>query len=470
MRTLGSVSTREPFAIRRRLGGLLGSIIVGMACVTGQAIASEADVHFGLTQFLALRAGFEPGQAEAIALGNQRVESGDMQFVALLFDYACLNRDTELAQEVARRSYPTARQAPAAPGQRTVTAGGDVAKAEVARLDAVQPSQGGFRLYELGQALHVLQDSYAHEGTPDVPQFPSLFNCDAEMAWAHPKAKGGWSSHAADLTSRAPAESMQMAKATYDALLRYPVIGTKQRTAAAWDQVAPQLDGFIKATTKAEKQAWFTAHGVADVSFLAGVSLPDGVQPFTLEFGGRRLPKLPALESRQHETDPALLGFFNRFFVDWLSADDFDALAAANLGSASAPKPDKAALAERAELAARLRLWRVQDHGAVADLAHAQSPLTRKQLTTLATLTKAPTALARYAQPSEALFPLVTNTKVASPLLPFIVRKAPPSASGNARAVAIAKLKHAPYDSVGVVAENVAGSWKVIAIVGTVDH
>lgn len=470
MTTVRSAALQGQRGIGRRIGTWLCAILVGATGGVAPAVASEADVHFGLTKFLALQAGFEPGQAEAIALGDQRVESGDMQFVALLFDYACLGRDIELAKEVAQRSYPTARQAPAAPAQRAVVAGSDVAMAEVVRLDAVQPSQGGFRLYELGHALHVLQDSYAHEGTPDIPQFPSLFACDAEMAWAHPKAKGGWNSHAADLTSRAPAESMQLAKATYDALLRYPVIGTKQRSAAPWDKVAPQLDGFIKATTKAQKQAWFAAHEVTDAAFLAGVSLPDGPQPFTLEWGGRRLPTLPALESRQHETDPALLAFFNRFFVDWLSGDDFDALAAAALGAASAPRGDKVASAERTELAARLRLWRVQDHGAVADLVHAPAPLTRKQLTTLAALTKAPAALARYAQPSEALFPLVTNTKVASPLLPFIVRKAPPSASGNARAVAIAKLKHAPYDSIGVVAENAAGSWKVIAIVGTVDH
>jgi hypothetical protein len=467
----GASATSAHSSIPRCIAATVRTILVAAVCSASAAIASESDVHFGLTKFLALQAGYEPGQAEAIALGNQRVESGDMQFVALLFDYACLGRDPELAKEVAQRSYPSARQAPAPAAQRVVVAGGDVARAEVARLDAVQPSQGGFRLYELGQALHVLQDSFAHEGAPDVPQFPSLFTCDAEMAWTHPKTKGGWSSHAADLTSRAPAEIAQMAKATYDALLRYPVIGTKQRTAAPWDKVAPQLDGFINATTKAEKQAWFVAHGIADVSFLAGISLPDGAQPFGLEWGGRRLPKLPALQSRQHETDPALLDFFDRFFVDWLSADDFDALAAANLGgAASAPRVDKAVLAERAELAARLRLWRVQDHGAVAELAHAPAPLTRRQLTTLATLTKSPAALARYPQPSEALFPLVTNTKVASPLLPFIVRQAPPSAGGNTRAVAIAKLKHAPYDTVGVVAEKAAGSWKVIAVVGAVDH
>ena len=456
--------------VRRTVGAAWRAAVVGMTCWSGLAAASESDVHFGLTKFLALRAGFEAGQAEAIALGNQRVESGDMQFVALLFDYACLGRDPELANEVGLRSYPSMRQAPAAPAQRGVSAGGDVARSEIARLDSVKSSQSGFRLYELGQALHVLQDSYAHDGTPDVPQFPSLFTCDPDMVWAHPHAKGGWGSHAADLTSRWPTETVQMAKATYDALIRYPVIGTKQRSPAPWDTVRPLLDGFIKASTKAEKQAWFASQGIDDASFLAGISLRDGAQPFTPEWGGRRLPKLPALQSRQHETEPALLDFFSRFFVDWLSGEDFEALAGANVGAAAGGRPDKAAAAERTELAARLRLWRIHDHGAVSELAHLQTTLTARQLGTVAALAKAPAALARYAQPSEALFPLVTNTKVASPLLPFIVRKAPPSAAGRDRAVAIAKLRHAPYDTVGVVAENTADGWKVISIVSAVDH
>ena len=64
----------------------------------------------------------------------------------------------------------------------------------------------------------------------------------------------------------------------------------------------------------------------------------------------------------------------------------------------------------------------------------------------------------------------MTNSKIASPLLPFIIRKAPASGEGRERAVAIAKLRHAPYDTVGVVAERVDGSWAVVAIVGVADH
>jgi hypothetical protein len=289
------------------------------------------------------------------------------------------------------------------------------------------------------------------------------FTCDPAMSWAHPRARGGWNSHAADLTLRWPAETVAMAKATFDALVRYPILKNVQRKPKDWNAVRPLLDGFIKASTKAEKRAWFEAQGITDVAFLAGTSLPDGPKPFELEWGGRRLPKLQAMQSRQHETDPALLEFYSRFFDQWLSTDDFDALAAAH--GAHPPKS-----ADRTELAARLRLWRIRDHGAVADLAHAQARLTGKQLGALAALAKAPAALARYTKTTDAVFPLVTNSKNASPLLPFIVRGAPPSSAGHARAVAVAKLLHAPYDTLGVVAENVTGNWKVIAIVSAVDH
>lgn len=452
----------------RALVRALRALAAAGCCAAAAAGAAESDVHFGLTKFLALQAGFEPGQAEAIALGDQRAESGDMQFVALVFDYACLGRDAELAGEVASRSYPSATPAPADPAQRIVVAGSDAARAEIDRMGSVKPSQGGFRLYELGQALHVLQDAYFHEGVPEAASMAPWFACDPQLSWGHPRARGGPDSHAADLTHRWPADVERMARATYDALLRYPTIGTVQRRSAAWPSVRPALEGFAKAATKAEKQAWFAAHGIEQTSFLAGISLPDGARPFDQQWDGRRLPRLGTLQSRQHETDPALLDFYSRFFVEWLSTDDFDALADAHVSRAG--RTDKSAAADRAELAARLRLWRLRDHGAVAELAHAKGRLTPRQLSSVAGLARAGAGLARNERNADAVFPLVTNTRVASPLLPFIVRNAPPSGDGNARAVAIAKLRHAPYDTVGVVAENVKGSWAVVAVVGVADH
>jgi hypothetical protein len=395
-----------------------------------------------------------------------------MQYVALVFDYACLGNDAELAGEVAARSFPAGAPIPAAPEQRAVVGGSEVSWKEARALDKVQSSQGGFLLYKLGQALHVLQASYFHQGVPDTPQLAPWFKCDPSLAWAHPRARGGWNSHAADLTLRWPAETLQMAKASYDALLRFPPIGSVVRQARPWEKVRPLLDGFIRAGTKAEKQAWFAAQGITDTSFLAGISLKDGATPFDLEWGGRRLPRLAALQSRQHFIDPVLLDFFGRFFSAWLTGDDFDAVVREFAGPAAsaAAKAGSDAGVDRNDLAARLRLWRMRDHGAVADLAHTSQPLTARQQATVTSLARAPRALASHANAADAVFPLVTNGKDASPLLPFIVREAPASPRGQARAVAVAKLKHAPYDTLGVVAEQGDSGWKVIAIVSTVDH
>lgn len=470
----GGERPRRPIAVApdtswlgRCACGVVAALLLIFAPI---APAAESDVHFGLTRFLAIQAGFDPAQAEQIATGNQRVASGDMQFMALLFDYACLGRDAELAAEVSARHYPSNRRVPAPPEQRAVAAGSELAWKGVREMDTTKSSQANFLLQKFGQALHALQASYSHQGVPDAPLFDGLFACDPALSWAHPRSRGGAHAHGTDLTKRWPAETVLLAKATYDALLRFPSVGATVRKPRAWEQVRALLDGFIKAATKADKRAWFEAQGFTDVSFLGGTSLKDGGVPFELEWVGRRLPKLPALQSRQHETDPAVLDFFNRFFTAWLSTDDFERVAAEH-GLAAGAKAGKVNVPfDRTELAARLRLWRVRDHGAVADLAHAQERLTARQLTAVAALARAPGALARYANPADAVFPLITNTEVASPLLPFIVRKAPASAGGNERAVAITKLRHLPYDTLGVVGERVGGEWKVIALVGVVDH
>jgi len=122
------------------------------------------------------------------------------------------------------------------------------------------------------------------------------------------------------------------------------------------------------------------------------------------------------------------------------------------------------------ELAAWLRLWRLRGHGTATDLAHAASPLSARQIAAVHTLGKAPDAYIRYDAPADALFPLVTNEKDASPLLPFIVNEAKSSGVTGRRLVATAKFRHAPYDTVGVVAEQIDGRWEVISIVSAVDH
>ena len=234
----------------------------------------------------------------------------------------------------------------------------------------------------------------------------------------------------------------------------------------------PALDGFIKASTKAQKKKWFVEHGIADVSFLEGITIPDGSEPFTQIWTAHKLPPLRKAESTQHRIDERLLEFFNRFFVQWVSTDDFDALAN-EFGGAPAPSPaarGAAGASAKSDLAARLQAWRIRDHARVADIAHAAQPLTSAQRSTLASVAKDRTALARYESPKEAFIPLLDRGPEASPLLGFLIRPIAASASGNERAVATTKLRHAPYDSVVVLAERIDGRWRVQSVGAIVDH
>ncbi|MFL6663834.1 MAG: hypothetical protein ACJ8G7_16805, partial [Rhizobacter sp.] len=358
---------------------------------------------------------------------------------------------------------------------------------------------------KLGVALHPLQDSWAYQGIPDVPKpLPGVLDCDAGLAWASPASRGGWNSHRADATWAWPAETLAMAAATYDVLMRYPAIGGATRSPKPWTAVAPMLAGFTKAKTKAEKRAWFETNGIADVSFLEGLSLPDGQQPFELRWPGRKLPTLTSVVSTQHRIAPDLLDFFSRFFDRWIATSDFDSLAAeyggtgtgtgtkaeakdnnkANDNNDAADNKPKAKNADKAkrpaahstqsadarELAARLKVWLIRDHGSVADLAHAAAPLTARQLTALDAQVRKPNAYAHYDASRLGYFPLLPKEEEASPLVAFLITPLPAAPGTAPRAVATVKFRHAPYDAVEVLAEKAAEHWRVVSIASTVEH
>ena len=431
----------------------------------------ESDVHFGLTQWLALQANYTAAQAQAIAIGDNRVDSGDMQYLNPLFNYACVGSDDERAKIVSQLDYPTAGAVPGAPEQRTVAPGSDAASYAVREVMKAPVSQSGLRLYLLGESLHILQDSWSHQGVPEMPQIvDGAFVCDANRAWGHPRARGGWNSHKADHTRDWPADTLAMAKATYDVLTGYPPIMGAARTPKSWDQVRGALEEFAKAATKTEKKAWFVAHGIADVSFLGDTTLKDGTERFDVRWSERKLPALTSMRSYQHNMNAEILDFFSRFFADWMSSDDLDRVAT-TYGVASAKPFASGGLApmDKHELAARLRLWRMRDHGIAAELAHVPARLTPKQLASVASLAKGADAYVRYKVPTDAFFPLVSFGKDPSPLLPFLVAETK-STGDSSRMIATAKFRHAPYDLVAVVADKIDGQWRVVAIEAAVDH
>ena len=442
------------------------SLGISLLLFTVQAFAFESDVHYGLTQWLAMQAGFGSEAAQIIATGDQRVDSGDMQFMELVLIYACVGKD-EVGQRLARdQDYPSAGPVTGPPEQRVVQPQSAAATKTVLDLLNTPVDKSPYMLLLLGGAVHTLQDSWSHQGPPDVPKPGEPITCDPNRVWAHPAARGGWNSHRADLTNAWPADTLAMAKATYDTLVKYPMPAGAKQQAKPWDMTAPEIQSFIRAATKTDKKNWFVAHGIQDVSFLEAISLPDGKETFTQKWAGRKLPPLASADSRQHEVNPELLAFFNRFFTQWMSSDDFDATALA-FGVANAKRGSKPVA--DVELTERLKVWRLRDHGRVAEIAHSLKPLSAKQRRDLDAAVKPKDALAHYASPADAFFPVLPRSKDVSPLLPFYV--AVDKSDGQApRAIAVTKLRHLPYDSLAVVARQIDGQWRITSIAAVVDH
>src|SRR5882672_4114139 len=242
-----------------------------------------------------------------------------------------------------------------------------------------------------------------------------------------------------------PTDVVAMAKATYEVLMRFPASPGTTRLPQPWEKIRPALDGFIKAATKSEKTRWFMAQGMNDLSFLEGISLKDGAEVFDAEWPGRRFPPVPTDQSRQHHVDEDLLDFFHTFFEQWVGGKDLAAVST----MFAAPGTSKA------EFTARLKLWRLRDHGRVAELAHSLRALTPPQRVTIDAIAKERDALAIYESATDAYFPILprTGTSEVSPLLPFLIRTIPPDGN-NARAVAVVKFRHTPYDVLAVVVQK----------------
>lgn len=423
--------------------------------------AFESDVHFGLTLWLAKKAGFAPGEAEAIALANQRIDAGSIEYMTSPLQFACLSRFAADAVDVQNQHYPSERKVPADAQHREVAPGGPPALVLMnAALRRADGGKAAFMLGEFGRSLHTLQDSWAHKGVPSVPDWSRYgIDCDVRLAMSAPLNRGAPSSHAANLTWRWPDDVEAMAKSTYAQMLRYPNINGSPRQAATWDEVRQTLPAFTSAKTKRAKADWFVANGMTDTSFLDGISLPDGPAWKTVRWKGRRdIPK-PMSPSAQSGIDADLVDFYTRFFTDWVTTSPVEKRWLSALSIGQARKPDTA-------LIDQLMGWRLRDHGAYLALAgqprssgHASSPLRDRA------------SYEVFKSLNDAVLPLIVEGDKPSPILPFLVFSLPKSNEGSQRAIALVKLLDAPYDTIGLIAEKRTGSdWKITGLISSADY
>jgi hypothetical protein len=429
------------------------------AVLVGPASAYEGDVHYGLTHWLALKAGFQTWQADAIALGNVRVDSGTMSTLDVILDYACVGKFADAALAQQQRHYPAAVPVPAPPAQRAVEPGSPAARKPLVDVLAQARGKEGQFLGLYGGALHTLQDSWSHAGVPAVPSPGAGVHCD-------PMLSSTVETHEKNLTWTSPAEVLSMARATYAALAEYPPIQGVRRRAQSWETLATEVTRFAEARTKTEKRDWFVEHGMANIGFLEGITLPDGARAVAPRFEGRNLPPLPRIASVQHDVGPDIRAFFDGLVARWLGREPMDELV---VDLAGMKKRNTSTDPRVRQLAAKMKLWKVRDHGAAAQLAHLARPLDARQLAAVDELVKR-SGYIEAASPEQAFLPLIARGPNPSPILPYVIRELPSDDNRPRRAIAIARLKHAPYDTVGWVAERSGADWRLVDLIGVLDQ
>ena len=267
--TFGAVFMVYGMAAQAKRGGASYALAVGITLLslTGdQAWAWEADVHDGLTKWLAIQAGYPEQQAEWIAQGNQELDDSWVTGAILGTILAsCFGDDAAGSVTVHDNHFPSRSDPPASPTKRTVVAGETWQAGSLRQPPRLDGSQATFMA--LGRYLHTLQDSWSHQGDPDVPRF-----CKPELGWGHAVRRGGWSCHLADLTYRWHATDVpRMARATYHVLST----AQKKKSGKQWEMLRRKVEAFAGAQTKWKKDEWFKNEKFSDRSFLQGISLPD---------------------------------------------------------------------------------------------------------------------------------------------------------------------------------------------------
>lgn len=462
-----SVPTSTSFAKASVAGVLLTALL--FPCI---GHAYEADVHFGLTKWLAIKAGFDDGEAEAIALGDQRVDGGLIENTKSQLQYACLAPYSEDAMEVQALHYPSMVKVPAPAAQRVVKAGGEASIALAKTLVSSAEGKAGFMLQLFGRSLHPLQDSFAHQGTPATLPSDAVVVCDEKLSMNAVGDRRNAGSHPAELTMYAPETASTMAQVTYEYLIKYPRVEGHRRSPETWDAIAPELAQFTSGSTKSQKAVWFKSHGIGDTSFLDGTSLPDGTGWNPVRWGGKKMPVLGNSVSTQAGIDPGVLQFFNSFFSAWLTGSTAPDVLSHFTSSKvqSDPKTGRLARTPPASLVLKLLAWRLRDHGTAAMLLARLDAGDRKVASEIGAWAQKPTSTEHFVHISDAVLPILVEGYKPSPLLPFVIFQRSKANDTNEQAVAVVKLRDAPYETVGIVATRIGDRWQITGIRSTYDY
>jgi Family of unknown function (DUF6765) len=351
-----------------------------------QISAWDADVHYGLTLWLAIQAGFSPDDAKAIAEADEGLDNSPSTGPLWNGAYIAIRNDKRASLTMQMYHFPSYGPVPGSKADqkdRTVVINSPAAR-ELVEFEITVKRQNSDKVGELvkfGAALHVLQDSWSHSGVPDIP-----FRClggpvGPDLSWGHPITRGGWYLHDADWTSLHEGDTKQMALETYKALLRYRAkYPAAPSNSPDFSSFSSRMDEFTAARTKGEKEAAFRTVG-------GPFTAPGGmgfIQRTTLssnwEKVARTVPpcsaasKVIQIAARQTVPLPsAIFDFVQDFLTRWIVDRNIDGAIGlvstpginAQLGELVGPANGADTWIRRA-----LTMWLIADHGLVNIKGH----------------------------------------------------------------------------------------------------
>lgn len=217
----------------------------------------QADFHYGLTYFLALKAGFSDAQARTIATGAEAPDQdparapigtsvkaiGDEILGALMQGP---RGEKKKAEEAELRGRLRADHFPRSDSDPNIV----VPFSQESQQRVMKAMQTG-DLHAFGEGLHTLQDSMSHRGEPSLRGMSG-----------HPNERGGVLSTDTDVPYKYPRQALVAAQATYNYLV---ALRNKQSGSASqptWGEIEAEVNQFIGLEERDEKKGWLRARGV----------------------------------------------------------------------------------------------------------------------------------------------------------------------------------------------------------------
>lgn len=245
------------------------AIILITAFLPAVAEAWEADTHYGLIKWLAYHSGFSLTDAEIVAASSESADETHVLMATYLVAEVCARakapKITTISRVVQQHHFPAPEHVPNQPSARAVqpgqyaqsNGGNRWTRQEI--LDRTRTLSPPVRLERFGSSLHPLADSWSHAGHPDVPD-PLIFRCRRpELVWSHPRSRGGWKSHDADLTYLHLNDTLETAETAHQFMIDFLQVHRQfaAHPSTKWASIEPRVRDFARRATRDAKFDWF---------------------------------------------------------------------------------------------------------------------------------------------------------------------------------------------------------------------